>query len=656
MSSSRPLHWWQVERDPHEKVFELRNRLRGEIDARNARWRRYLSVLMNKGVAGFAPGQKISEEEAFRALVGGEKRLIINPIANGGDTLAARIASQRPRAQFLTNTTGPNGWEMKQKAMRLEMMVAGEWQRLKAYRRAIKLFYDGYSIGFGAFHGYADADRRLTIERVPPWEFFLDEAAAMVCDPRSLYRAMWVPAELLLARFPGEKNADAIDRAIGKGGFVDADTGMKVVTDLVEVIEAWHLPSSDETTDGRHIICCDGHTLTEPEEWVWKHRRFPFSFFRWQEPVLGWYPQGAVEQQEPVQQQQNKMLARLQDNLHLLANAITWVKKGTVNKRQLKNAPGVVAEYEGGEPPKTEWPTAISNEVYRLIWDLKDEVFRGLGVSQMSAQSVKPPGVESGKALLALRDTEQGRHALTNQSWDDLFVDLAELSVMVIRDIAKANKGSYAARYQRRDRRDGMLEPVDWTDIDLERDQFEIQVFPTAMLPYEPVGRYQIVESMVKSGFISPEMGLGLLQFPDLDQFESIETAQRADMEMVIGEILTKGNYIEPLPYQEMDICLPLAVSALLRARQQGAPEDRCKMLIDWIEAGMKIERDRAAGELELTQEEQGGGPGEPAAPAAPGGGPPAIPPASGLPPQPPLTAPPAGALPGPPGPAPMGV
>jgi hypothetical protein len=457
-------------------------------------------------------------------------------------------------------------------------------------------------------------------------------------------RVKYVPAEIAIARFAGpnipkrarDANENAIMRNKEDSGI--AAGGYKITTDLVKVVEAWHLPSGWGAKDGKHIICVKGRTLTPKEEWGWDKDRFPFAFFKWSEPVIGWYPQGLVEQQEPVQYQENKLLKRIQDAMNLYSVANTYYETGAIkNKKHWKNESGNLIEIaKGAKVPITNMPSSINSEVFRFVWELHQKIFENTGVSMMSAASIKPPGIESGRGLMVLRDTESGRHALTNTGFDDYHMEAAELTVDAAKEVYK-NKGSYKVNYVGKDK----VERIDWSKVDMERDLYEITVFPTSQLPHEPAGRLERVERLKKGGFIDNQQALVLLGMPDLEQFASLENATYEDIEMQIDKILVEDDYREPMEYQDLQLGMAMMTSAILRAEQQNAPQERIEKLMEWIEQAKALEDARMAEEARIAAEAQaaaqpppaGPGPGPGLEGLPPGTMPPGMPP-GGLPPM----------------------
>lgn len=600
--------WWKSDNaDPHESVDEVLSRLSSDVSARNERWRRYLSLLLNRLVPGFTPGSKIGEADVFKGL---EPLLSLNPVEQVMATLAARISTQLPRVKFLTDTDGPDGWSMKLRAEGYEKFVAGEWYRCKVSRLAALWFVRAAAVGFGAMKAYESADHRLAFEATPSWELIVDEQAAISATPRCLYQVGYWPAEVLVGMYPDREAA--IVGEMGKNIRSRPDTGTATVTDLVEVREAWHLQSSEKANDGRHVVCLQKCTLTPPDEQGWDLRTFPFAFFAWDTPVLGWYPSGLVEKEEPLQAQINKLFGRIQNAMHLYSQANTYVEDGSIKDGALTNSAGNVVHYKkGSPPPKTEMPASVSSEVFSFLWELVSHVFQDAGVSQLSAQSVKPAGIESGRALRVLADQESGRHAGLNQRWDDAWLDLSELTVAMAAQIAKRNPG-WSTNYKKGSK----IERIKWSDVNLERDSYELQVFPSSQLPHQPAGRLATVEELIQAGFVSQEQGKALLNFPDLEQFTSLEVAGQEDIDWMIEQMLVHGKYHAPEPYQNLTLAIPRIQSAVLRARMQNAPEERRQMLLDWLEQAMDILQPQPPPVVPQ------GPPGEPGLPMGPAGPP----------------------------------
>jgi len=571
--------WWKSE-DPEMAIFGTLDQLESQVEYRSLQYRDLLSMYENKSVGDLNPFEYMNDHGMTKGLgIGGEQVATVNASASCLDTLAARIASQEPRTQFLTSTDGTNSWEIKQRAKKLEKAVAGIFYKKEIYPETVKVFFDAGIFGVGFLKVFED-EGEVCAERVPPFEIIVDESAAMTSTPRSLFQTKWVPYEVLTEMFSDEDAKDAIALAVGYDQ--RSIDGEVVTTDLIKVIEAWHLKSGKKGKDGKHVICIKGHTLLEEE---YTEDDYPFILFHWQDPIVGFYPQGLMSRAQPLQKQSNKLLLRVQQAMHLYSTANTYYEAGSIEEQHLKNTMGNLVPYRAGSgPPQVHMPNSISNELITHIRWLLSSIFETAGVSQMSAMSVKPVGIESGVALRTLNDTESGRFALLNKRWDKFFIKITQHIIEVCRGIYSGNQ-NYAVNYSGK----GVMESIKWTDVDMDRDCYELQIFPSNMLPHTPAGRLATVEEMMEANLIDPKEGLSLLGFPDLEQYQSLSTAALEDIDHQIGEMLSKGVYVSPEPFQDLEVGVKRVTSALLRARQDGAPEERQNLLLDWLDEAMSL-------------------------------------------------------------------
>jgi hypothetical protein len=587
-------HWWQKKTNEHEGVFDIIRALRDDISLRNVDFRRYIEMYMNRtinigtgiGAMGFSPsygtpaqGASTSLGKAYRGART-EPRVIVNASESCISTLASRIASQRPTPEFLTTISGPDVWGMQLKAEQLKKFVVGKWLKKKLYKKMVKVFIDMCVCGFGAMKVYSK-DNDIEYERIFPPEFIIDERAALTGDPNMAYVVKNVPAEVLKYEYPG--NDKEIDRAKGGQRNLDYNTGRVLTTDMIFVVEAWHLPSGKDAGDGKHVICIENKTLFSEE---WKRPRFPFAIFRYTEPPFGWYPPGLMEQQEPLQVQVNKLLYRIQKAMNIHSVSKTFLEEGSLvgGKKQLRNNTGdIIWMHKGARPPQVFMPPSASSEIFKHAWELYNKIFENSGVSQLSASSKKPAGLESGKALRTLGDFETGRHALLNQTFDDGFMELCELTVDEAKDIY-SRSGEFKSNYPERN----YVETIDWKDVNMERDQYELQIFPSSSLPMTPAGRLQSVEELIASGLITSEQGKELLSFPDLERFASLDQAGMRLVDKMIGDML-QGESRSPEPYLPLASGIARVTHALLWAQFRGAPQDILELLLEWIAAAREM-------------------------------------------------------------------
>lgn len=517
------------------------------------------------GNLSLLPGVHLGKLSTLQAAQ--RERLTFNVVQSAIDTVTAKIAKNRPRPLFLTSG---GDYRQQRRAKRLTQFVDGVFYEAKAYELGPEAFRDACIWGDGLVHVFA-RHGRVAFERVLPGELFVDELEALYGNPRQMHRVKQVDRAVLLALFPGK--AGVIGRADREGDASERRPGH--VADLVTVRESWRLPSKPGAKDGKHVLTVDGHALTPLEPW--EHDFFPFARFSWSRRPFGFWAQGLAEQLAGIQLELNKLFATVQRSLHLSGTFKIWVKNGSkVAVEHLNNEIGAVLRSE--EPPQWILPQAVQPEVYAQINTLIARAYEQAGVSQLSATAQKPAGLNSGKALREYNDIETDRFQTVGQAYERFFLDLARLSIAVAKGIAARDNG-YRVQVPGRK----WLASIDWADVDLAEDQYVMQCFPVSSLPRDPAGRLQTVQEYAQAGYLTPRQARRLLDFPDLDQVESLENAAEEYLTQVLDQIVDDGDYAPPEPFDDLALGRELALEYYQLGRTQGLEEERLELLRRFI-------------------------------------------------------------------------
>ena len=172
---------------------------------------------------------------------------------------------------------------------------------------------------------------------------------------------------------------------------------------MVKVVESWHLPSGVEAEDGKLCITINNALLVRK---VGKSY-FPFVFYKWSERPFG-FGQRIAEQLTGLQLEINKILRTIQISMHLVSVPKLLVKLSSkIVPAHLNNKIGGIIKYVG--KPHICHPWARTPELFLHLDRLYTRSFEVIGVSQLSAQSTKPSGLNSGKALRTYNDLESER-------------------------------------------------------------------------------------------------------------------------------------------------------------------------------------------------------------------------------------------------------
>lgn len=565
----RQTAYWHREtpEDIAKAVFSVVDSLESDQKWREESYKRYASYYKDKQVSGFEPGKwRFGNGTSIFGL--DDAPLSYNVIRSTTDTVAAKITLQRPLAKFLTSHASV---VLQQQARQLERFCWATMSNCDAFVAAGEAFRDCCLYGLGVLK-VREEDGRIIVERVHPIDIIVDDAAAMDGKPRSMFQRSYADRETLCALFP--EAVDAIEMAQSAAGHDGIDR------DLVKVCEAWHLPRGKEK--GRHVVCVAHATLLDEE---WHTQRFPFAFLRWSNDLAGFHGCGLAEELEGLQVEINETLNKIRANMALLAVPFFLVPVGSeVNEEHLlTNKVARLVRYAGGVPPKVETPPAVHPQIFQYLEQLYARAFEISGISMLSATSQKPAGLYSGLALSTYIDVETQRFSQIARQWEQLFVDLA----MRIVDCAKHGTDIKSVRWANRD----SFEEIEWSDVDLDEDQFQIQVSPASSLPKTQAGRIESVVNLVQSGVVDRTQAALLLDLPDLDKFNQLNNAPLEDLTAIMEHMLATGDYIEPLEYMDLALGIRLATRFWSRARLAKADDERVELLARWMREASEMLR-----------------------------------------------------------------
>lgn len=498
----------------------------------------------------------------MRAMTPQRDRLAFNVVQSAVDTITSKLAKNKPKPLFLTS--GGNHKEQR-KAKKLNKFIEGLFYELRAYDLGSRAFRSGCIDGDGLIHVFAK-NGRVAWERVPVAEIFVDEFEALYGMPRQMHREVNVDRRVLIAALGKKKiieEANAPEQPA---------TGTPNIADSVRVRESWHLPSGPDAGDGLHCITLAGEVLLEEE---WEHEWFPFARFQWCPREYGYWSQGLAEQLMPIQIEINKLLWAVQEGYRLAAMNVIFVENGSkVVKAHLTNVPGTVVQYSGATAPQYATPGILPPEVYSHLERLKASAYEQAGISQLSAASVKPAGLDSGKALREYNDIESDRFMTVGHAYENFYLDLARLSIATARDIAE-EEGGYKVKVPGR----FAHVEIDWKDIDLDEDSYVMQCFPVSSLPNEPAGRFQTIQEWVQAGWYTARQGKKLMNFPDLEAVDSLEQAAEDWLAKVLDDIVDEGDYTPPEPFDNLDLGYEMALEYYQQGKLCQLEEGRLELL-----------------------------------------------------------------------------
>ena len=509
------------------------------------------------GVTGFS-SSKISDLSA-----GNKQRITYNVCQSATDTLAAKICKNRPKPMFLT--TGGD-YKMQKEAKKLEKFVDGIFYENKIYSEAGKrAFFDACIFGDGMPKVFAH-NGKIKIERRTPRQIYTDWIESINKNPRQKFETQLIDRDVLIDCYPD--HADKIKAA--SGATLDSIGLYSATSDQLLVVEAWHLPSGEDATDGKHAIVIDNCTLISEE---WKKPFFPFAKLPFTEKTEGYWAQSGVEQIQGTQLEINKIMWRISRSLDLGSTFKIWVKNGSkIVKEHLNNEIGTIINSD--EMPQYIVPPIVQPEIYARLKECKSEAFELYGISQLSAQSQKPAGLDSGKALRTYNNIETERFQTIGKAYEQMFVDIAFLVIDCARDIVE-EYGSIKVKAPN----NRVIDDIDFKDISLENEDYIMKMYPVSSLPSDPEGRLASIQERVQAGMMTPRTASRLLDFPDDEAWGSLNSAREDWLHECFENIIYEGKFTAPEPEDDLLMAQDLFLQYYAYAKVTRVEEEKLALL-----------------------------------------------------------------------------
>lgn len=542
--------WWKADNDT-----ELASQLCGTAQylKTNQTYRlRQLAVSIRLycGLSVYSyAGSNVSKMDRTKTLP--DDRPSFNLIESIVDTLVARLTQNQPEPKFLTD-----GADYKQRHLAQEMnkFVLGEFYRTHADEKTRKILRDGLTMGPGILKVYRGYDDKVAVDRVMATDLYVDDNDSLNGDPQQLIQLKLVDRDKLMANNPDAK----LIVATAPQSYPDnaPDSG-RTTADQVMIVEGWKLPSGSDPEafgyiPGRHTICTANGVLLDEE---WNKPKFPFVFFNYSDPFLGFWGQGIATRLFGTQLSINRIMYTITRAISLVGVPRVFIDQSSkVVKAHNNNEIGVIITYSGIKPSYEVAPCNAPE-----LYDERDKLiqygFRQEGVSDMQATGTKPIGLNSGEAIRSADDVNSDRFAETAKKYEQMRIDLAYLITETAMDIAE-EIGTYSTVYPNKD---GTKE-IDLPKMKFLKDPFVIQCFTESSLPRTPAGRIATVTEQVQAGMLSIKEGRRLMRFPDLEANEKLDNASEERIFQILDKIVENADYTPPDPFMDLQLATTLTV------------------------------------------------------------------------------------------------
>lgn len=264
-------------------------------------------------------------------------------------------------------------------------------------------------------------------------------------------------------------------------------------------------------------------------------------------PIFGTRTISIVDELDGIQQNIDLLNCKISAAMQLTPANTTYVEAGSsLQPGDISNKTGNVYSVKMG-PGHTQLPVVnVTPAPMDPMWmncldNYVKQAYEVVGISQLSAQSKKPSGLDSGVALQTLEDVESDRFQTQIDHYVHAYIDLAELIIDIMEDGSILPKSVNTAGYT-------------WDDVRKQKELFKIQFSAATALSKDPQTKLQQILQLSQIGLITTDKIALYLDSPDLeDAYKGASAIQNA-IDATIQNAIDNEDYEIPdyIAYQQL--------------------------------------------------------------------------------------------------------
>lgn len=249
---------------------------------------------------------------------------------------------------------------------------------------------------------------------------------------------------------------------------------------------------------------------------VYTPSKLPFVFLHYCSPIVGDTSQSIVDMLNSIQLEIDNLMMKIKDASQLNPALTFCVPKGSsVKTSQLNNRVGQILEYTAtpnmtGSPVTVATPAFIDSQYMQLIEELKQSAYELVGISQLSAMSTKPTGLNSGVALSTMENIESDRFETQLNQVIRAYVDIAKTCIEVFPEEDTILP------------EDNQRLSIKWKDIVEESNKMVVQFSAADSLSKDPSTKLQQLQMLAQTGIIPQTRIAQFMELPDIQSGYSL--------------------------------------------------------------------------------------------------------------------------------------
>ena len=277
---------------------------------------------------------------------------------------------------------------------------------------------------------------------------------------------------------------------------------------------------------------------------------YPIVNVYYNEPVSNGKTVSIVDELEGIQTQIDLINAKIAATSQLTPANLVFIdeqsglKASDVNNKDCQIYPVGIQPGNTANPVNVVTPVPFDTSWSTMLDFYINKAYDMVGISQLSAQSRKPSGLDSGVALQTMEDIESDRFEVQVNHFINAYIDVTRKLIEIIPEDVEILP---ADKYQ---------STMTWSALKEQNDLYKVQYSAATSLSKDPAERAKQIIQMSQIGLINPSKAAELMDMPDLtDAYTDAEA-----MEMAVAAVI--NNAVE---YDLYDVPEYISLTSLAR-------------------------------------------------------------------------------------------
>lgn len=277
---------------------------------------------------------------------------------------------------------------------------------------------------------------------------------------------------------------------------------------------------------------------------------YPIVNVYYNEPINNGKTVSIVDELEGIQTQIDLINSRIAATSQLTPANLVFIdeqsglKSSDVNNKDCQIYPVGIQPGNTANPVNVVTPVPFDPSWSAMLDFYINKAYDMIGISQLSAQSRKPSGLDSGVALQTMEDIESDRFEVQVNHFINAYIDVTRKLIEIIPEDVEILP---ADKYQ---------STMTWATLKEQDNLYKVQYSAATSLSKDPAERAKQIIQMSQIGLITPSKAAELMDMPDLtDAYTDAEA-----MEMAVAAVV--NNAVE---YDLYDVPEYVSLTSLAR-------------------------------------------------------------------------------------------